>query len=168
MLKRMVVVLLVALVLVGCGSVARNFAPPDGMTTQTPETFVQLVDNGDDVKDVRSVAHEWATFDDIYLEQGTAAAQILCSSTQNVSVGSASALNAAEYTSDRCPELLLGVRAQIVNTQTVYAFDCRHCTVSFEGKWESGNGVKVWRGTIQITATSDKTPSLVLYPLNQP
>jgi len=67
------------------------------------------------------------------------------------------------------PELLTGVNVQIVNTQTVFGFDCQHCNISFTGEWEIGNGVTVWRGTITITPRStDKTPSLALYPLNQP
>ena len=166
---KLLLIVLLAL-LVACGSKAQNTVQPVVVTTSKPtETIVQIVDDGDSDKDVHTVSRGGIGFDDVYIEQGMADAQILCSVKQNISVGSASLLNAVEYTIAQCPELLTGVEIQIVNTQTSIVFDCGNCTISFSsGNWEIGKGVKVWRGIITIKPTSEKMPDLVLYPLNQP
>ena len=153
------------LVLTACSS-----GVPQVVATATPEppSKVRLVENGDEVKNLYTTSHGFGTYEDVSLEQGMAAAQIMCVNQQTISAGNASLLNVYELNFDNCPELLSGVRAQIVNTETKYTFDCRNCTVTFTGEWEYGEGVSVWRGTIRIMATSDASPSLVFIPLRQP
>lgn len=134
--------------------------------TSSP-SIIRLVENGDDVKDSYTSGGPYG-YDDISLESGMAAAQILCETRYSISAGTASLLNTHELTLDDCPELLDSVQVQIVNTATSYGLDCRHCDVTFDGEWEYGDGISAWRGTIQIIPLSDETPSLFFTPITLP
>jgi hypothetical protein len=161
--RNLVIFLILAFVLTACDSDFRLFK-----ATPKPSSVVKLVENNDGKKDIYNTSHGLNSFDDVSLEQGMAAAQIMCKVQRSISAGSASMLNASPLTLDNCPELSTGVRIQIVNTKTSYSFDCRNCTVDFNGDWEEGRGVRVWRGLVRITRTNDEEPTLYLVPLTQP
>lgn len=163
------VILIAAMILAAalsgcCARVSAQVEKP----TPKPESVVKLVENNDNEKNIYTTSHGFNRFDDVSLEKDMAAAQVMCKVQQSISVGGPSMLNADELTVEKCPELLTGVRMQVVDTQTKYSFDCRNCSVSFDGAWEYGQGVSTWRGTVRITPTSNKTPSLYLVPLRQP
>ena len=138
-------------------------------STPTPLSRVELVEDNDGKREIKTIGHADG-FEDVMLERNFAEAQFLCH-TMSISftVGNASARNADTLTLDKCPALLAGVELQVVNTQTAYSFDCSNCTIEFDGQWEIGKGVRVWRGTIRITPIDDQEEFyLVLVPLQQP
>lgn len=156
---------LFSIALAACGSPAPAIATA---TPKAPESIVKLVENGDDVKNIYTTSHGFEGYDDVSLEQGMVAAQVMCKVQKSISAGSASTLNTSPLSLEDCPELATGVKMQIVNTQTAYSFECQNCNVTFDGTWEYGDGVRVWRGTVRITRTNDKEPVLNLVPLSQP
>ena len=148
-----------------CGSPA-----PIAQTAPQSPSVIKLVENNDDVKNVYTTYRGDGGYEDVSLEEGIAEVQFLCSDKQSFtfSVGVASTLNTSELTVTDCPALLTGVHVQIVNTSTHYGFDCRNCTIVYNGEWEYGEGVSAWRGTVTITKTGTESPSLYLVPISQP
>lgn len=162
---------LFVLILTACGSPA-----PVVQSTPQPPSKIELVENGDDVKDVHITSHGVGEYEDVSLEEGMAEAQFLCSETfkdlpgYTFSVGVASLLNTSELLVTDCPALAIGVRTQIVNTSTHFYFECRNCTIAFAGEYEYGEGVSAWRGIVTVTVTPGNTEPavLVLIPVALP
>ncbi len=138
-------------------------------TPTEPPSKIELIENGDAVKNVHTVSHGAGEYEDVSLESGMAEAQILCGNPEyTFSVGSYGLMNVSELSLSDCPDLATGVKVQLVGTSTKYGFDCWNCTIAMAGEWEIKDGISAWRGTVTITSISSEEPMLRLVPVTMP
>lgn len=151
---------------------ACNSGGPEVVVTVAPfepPSKIEIVENEDDVKNAYTTRNKLGKYDNVSLEEGMAVAQIMCSRQHKITitVGNANPLNTYELTLDECPELLSGVPAQIVNTETTFSFECQNCTVGFVGELEYGEAYSVWRGNILVEPSNNGLPVLFLIPISE-